>query len=245
MWLNKVSQSSATTRDNHLFVPWLIQATLSLQTSTTMYSRLCRQVLTRGLQHNPQKQATRTIFITKAQPATASLTPVDRIWKDFENRLQRFTEGVRSQFEKFNVAGRSDKLQDGAHSTNNIWPFESDRRLFAVPEIILNADGNKVYKLEIPVGRNFVPDNVKVVLRLQDFTLTISAVHDEQSHDGLQRMHREVQRQIMLPDYIDLDKVSTSLGEDGVLCLEAPVLEHMDPPTLIKEIPINYLDAQA
>lgn len=210
-----------------------------------MYSRLCRQVLTRGLQQHPQRPVTRTIFLSKTQPATASLTPVDRIWKDFENRLHRFTEGIRNQFEKFNVTGASDKLQNESQSTNNIWPFESDIHLFAVPEIILNAEGNKLYKLEIPVGRNFVPDDVKVVLKLQDFTLTINAVNDEQSSDGLQRMHREVKRQIMLPDYIDLTKVSTTLGEDGVLRLEAPVLPHMDPPTLVKEIPIKYLDAQA
>jgi len=210
-----------------------------------MYSRLCRQVLTRGLQRPTTSAApstsSRSIFTSKAAPApTASLTPVDRIWKDFENRLQRFTEGVRSQFDKFSISSGS--TTSDRHDSS-IWPFEPDRLLFAVPEIINGVDGKRLYKLQIPVGKNFVPDNVKVVLKLQDFTLTISAVHDEQSADGLQRMHREVKRQIMLPDYIDLDKVSTSLGDDGVLCLEAPVLPDMEPPMLVKEIPITYLEA--
>jgi len=149
-------------------------------------------------------------------------------------RLKKLDEDIRHMTRSMDEDRSSKQFGDN-------WPFLPDvyRSLFAVPEVVHDKDGAKLYRVEIPIGKQFVADNVKIVLK--NYHLTVDAVLEDKSPDGKQHFFTEIKRQITLPEYVDLEKVKSVMGDDGVLRVQAPVKAGMEPPSATKEIPIKHV----
>ena len=105
------------------------------------------------------------------------------------------------------------------------------------PEIVEEGETKK-YRLNVHVGENFSPENVKVSLK--DRVMTVEAKNEQKSEDGNSRFYQEVSRSFTLPENIDLKEVRSVLTPEGVLKIEAPLPQEALPePPKPKEIPIH------
>jgi HSP20 family molecular chaperone IbpA len=84
--------------------------------------------------------------------------------------------------------------------------------------ITTNADGSRQLKLQFDV-RNFKPEELEI--KTLDNKLMVHAKHQEESENS--QVYREYQRQFLLPEGIELDKMKSVLSPEGVLTVEAPL----------------------
>lgn len=84
--------------------------------------------------------------------------------------------------------------------------------------VVTDKDGTKKlqYKLDV---RQFKPE--EIAIRTKDNQLEIHAKHEENTEHG--RVHREYKRVCLLPKEVDPHALVSQLGNDGVLCIEAPL----------------------
>ncbi|KAK2165454.1 hypothetical protein LSH36_50g07026 [Paralvinella palmiformis] len=82
------------------------------------------------------------------------------------------------------------------------------------------ADGSRVYRQKFDLY-GFDTDNLMV--RAEDGKLTISASKEEQF--GGATSLRQFKRTVDIPEVVDPEQISSFLGEDGILTIEAPVVE--------------------
>jgi HSP20 family molecular chaperone IbpA len=111
------------------------------------------------------------------------------------------------------------------------------RDLLGIEPEIVGEGENKRYRMNLHMGANFSPENVKVSLK--DRLMTVEAKQEQKSDDGNTRLYQEVSRVFTLPDEVDAKDVKSVLNPDGVLTIEAPVHEKALPePPKPKEIPV-------
>jgi len=99
------------------------------------------------------------------------------------------------------------------------------------------------YTMNIPLGGNIGPEDLKVSLKEEDGfkTMEIQAKKEHKSEDGKQRYYYEMSRKISLPQHLDTAQVKSVLTPEGFLRIEAPLPA---PPAQqqieqAKEIPIT------
>lgn len=84
--------------------------------------------------------------------------------------------------------------------------------------IVTNPDGTRQLKLQFDV-RNFKPEELEI--KTLDNKLMVHAKHQEESETS--QVYQEFQRQFLLPEGIELDKMKSVLSPEGVLTVEAPL----------------------
>lgn len=102
------------------------------------------------------------------------------------------------------------------------------------PQIVQDGDKKK-YMLNINMGKEFAPENLK--MSIKDNVMTIDAKKEFVSEDGNHRSYQEVSRKFTLPEGIDAKAVTSHLDNQGVLKIEAPLPQKALPeppkPTMI------------
>lgn len=106
------------------------------------------------------------------------------------------------------------------------------------PEIV-NEGNHKTYRLNLHMGEDFEPENIKVKLRHHQ--MTVEAKSEHKSEDGHSRVYHEVSKKFQLPDNVDVRDVKSTLETDGCLTIEAPLPQLAIEPKKPKEIPV-FLD---
>uniref|UniRef100_A0A8C8RI44 SHSP domain-containing protein n=1 Tax=Pelusios castaneus TaxID=367368 RepID=A0A8C8RI44_9SAUR len=84
--------------------------------------------------------------------------------------------------------------------------------------------GKDKYRLSMDVS-GFSPDELTV--RMAGRKVTVTGKHEKktESDDGFcSQEYREIRRETLLPDHVDVQAVLCSLSRDGQLCIEAPHL---------------------
>jgi len=105
------------------------------------------------------------------------------------------------------------------------------------PQIVQEGE-NKKYLVNVNMGKDFAPDNLKVTIK--DGVLTVDAKHEEVSEDGHHRRYQEVSRRFTLPQGVDAKQVKSHLDAHGVLKIEAPLPQAALPaPQAPKPIAID------
>ena len=69
-----------------------------------------------------------------------------------------------------------------------------------------------------------------VAVSLKGHLLAVEAKMEQKSDDGQRRFYQEVCREYLLPDKLELRNLTSILGDDGILRIEAPL-----PPEAVKE----------
>nr|UQK61725.1 small heat shock protein [Naineris dendritica] len=101
--------------------------------------------------------------------------------------------------------------------------------------VITKPDGSKHLQLEFDV-RHFKPEELNI--KTLDNKLVVHAKHQEESDDS--QVYREYQRQFLLPEGIELDKMKSVLSPEGVLTVEAPLPSSAVEPPKEHVIPIEH-----
>jgi HSP20 family molecular chaperone IbpA len=139
---------------------------------------------------------------------------------DLDRQFQRLESDMNSMLRQWGLPSR----------------WEATQELGIQPEIVGEGD-NKKYRLNVQMGENFSPENVKVSLK--DRLMTVEAKQEQKSDDGNTRVYQEVQRIFTLPENVEVKDVKSVLNPDGVLTIEAPIHERALPePPKPKEIPV-------
>uniref|UniRef100_A0A8D2Q889 SHSP domain-containing protein n=1 Tax=Varanus komodoensis TaxID=61221 RepID=A0A8D2Q889_VARKO len=102
------------------------------------------------------------------------------------------------------------------------------------------AEKSERFSLDV---RGFSPEELTV--KMDGRKLTVCGTHDarSESEDGcLSHEHREVRREVLLPEDVNLEAVACALSQDGRLCIEAPRLSL--PSAEERTIPITITRAQ-
>jgi len=142
--------------------------------------------------------------------------------REFSNLERRLNSALRQELQGV----------QGGNSSHN-----TSLSLGVQPEIVTEGDAKK-YRLNIHMGNNFAPEDVKVSLK--DGVVTIDAKKEKTSEDGNSRFYQEVTRKFTLPANLEMKEVKSSLSPDGVLKIEAPLPKKALPePPKATEIPVK------
>jgi len=115
--------------------------------------------------------------------------------------------------------------------------IDSSMSLGLQPAIVKEGDSRK-YQLNIHMGRNFAPEDVKVSMK--NGIVSINAKKEKTSEDGNSRFYQEVTRKFTLPSNVDVKQIKSALTPDGILKIEAPLPQEALPePPRAKEIPVK------
>ena len=99
------------------------------------------------------------------------------------------------------------------------------------------AVSNRKDRFEVALDcSHFKPDEINV--KLNGNQLTVDAKHEERS-DEHGFISRSFSRRYVLPDNVVLDKLESSLGPDGILCIKAPKKIEQAVESGSKAIPIE------
>ncbi|XP_070554517.1 alpha-crystallin A chain-like [Ptychodera flava] len=98
-------------------------------------------------------------------------------------------------------------------------------------------EGNNTFRASVNLS-SFKPENIEVTL--QGNRLQIRAKQEEKAEDGYEA-YREYTQRYLLPDNVDLEKLTTELSKDGLLTFEAPV----EAKPTARKIPIMREDIPA
>jgi len=164
---------------------------------------------------NPYQTPMRTFLVP--QRAWDPFSHLDSTFKEMDRQFQRMEREMNSIFRDF---GGFPQL-----TANRALPLREEPVVYSLeapsneikPQVVEGEKENK-YQLNLYMGENFKPEDVKISLK--DRVLTIEAkaeVKDENS-----RFYQEVSRSFLLPEKADLNELKTVLTPDGILKLEAP-----------------------
>jgi len=87
-----------------------------------------------------------------------------------------------------------------------------------LPEIVNEGD-HKKYQVNLHMGDDFEPRDIKV--KLKNHQMTVEAKSEHSSPDGHTRFRHEIQKKFTLPDSVEVKDVRSILEPDGVLHIEA------------------------
>ena len=86
-------------------------------------------------------------------------------------------------------------------------------------------DGSKMFKMRFDV-RGFDPEEISV--RADGSKMTVTAKKEEE-YGGKNKNTRQYNRQADIPEDVDPDSITSALSPDGILTVEAPVMEGVIP----------------
>ena len=157
---------------------------------------------------------------TVATRPMSQLSLLQDTFSDLDRQFQRLESDMNSMLRQWGLPPR----------------LETAQELGLQPEIVGEGE-NKRYRLNVHMGENFSPENVKVSLK--DRVMTVEAKQEQRSDDGNTRVYQEMSRQFTLPEEVEVKDVKSVLNPDGVLTIEAPIHERALPePPKPKEIPV-------
>uniref|UniRef100_A0A8C8RD53 SHSP domain-containing protein n=1 Tax=Pelusios castaneus TaxID=367368 RepID=A0A8C8RD53_9SAUR len=102
---------------------------------------------------------------------------------------------------------------------------------------------DKISQLSMDVA-GFSPEELTV--RMEGRRVTVTGKHEKESvweEGGRSREYRELRREAVLPEDVDLQAVTCSLSQDGQLCIEA--LRLAQPAMEGRAIPISIQQEEA
>ena len=147
-------------------------------------------------------------------------------WDFFERQRSLFTDMYRDMEEEFKAF--DSELE---HVRNNLFqlePFDTDSMQSSLLEvenpIVSDNDGNKKLALRFDVS-NFKPEEIEV--KAKDHVLYVHAKHEENTPD--KKVFREFSKQYTLPKTVDPEKLKSIVTNDGVLHIEGPAPEAIEP----------------
>lgn len=145
------------------------------------------------------------------QPTSGFIHPADQ---SFEQRVPTTTSGAH-----FNTAAADDSF----FNANRGRPFASSLHKSYVED---TSDGGKKYRIEFDIG-DFKPNE----LHLSTYGRTLVVKGDRELKAGAATETKTFNRELTLPEYVDINKMSASLLDNNatkdsinVLIIEAPVL---------------------
>lgn len=103
-------------------------------------------------------------------------------------------------------------------------------------------DTSNNFSVSVDLGKMFSPEEISV--RLVDRSLMIEGKHEEKGEDG-EFTSRQFTRSHYLSKDIDIEKLRSTLSEDGVLRIVAPKLEQKALEPVERNIPIQQGEAVA
>lgn len=89
-----------------------------------------------------------------------------------------------------------------------------------LPEIVNEGD-HKKYQVNLHMGDDFEPRDIKV--KLKNHMMTVDAKTEHSSPDGHTRIRHEIHKKFTLPDSVEVKDVRSVLEPHGVLHIEAPL----------------------
>lgn len=145
---------------------------------------------------------------------------------------------------------KQDKLrQMAAEANEGIWGemnrlhqridniFDCDGSSIPKTEIVSSEDGGEKFRVNFSVT-GYKPEEVSVHQKGNSVIVEARQEQNSNEHSSLKRMRREV----AIPIGVHVDGLTSQLGEDGVLCLEAPYVRPQQPALESRKIPINVLN---
>jgi len=164
-------------------------------------------------------------------PSTMQMAPFfsplrHRPWS---RQLASMETGMRDMDRDF------DRLERQLTSSLGIEPAALPR---IEPRIVKDGDQQK-YLVNLNMGRDFTPQNLKVAIR--NNIVTVDAKKEEVSEDGHHRRFQEVTRRFTLPQGVSPQQVKSHLDANGVLRIEAPLSQAaLAAPQAPQPISIEY-----
>jgi len=155
-------------------------------------------------------------------PSDFGLRDVDRTFNRMEREMNSIFRDFKNEFPFFH---------------RGFLPMVNDGGNRYVPAIEAESEDGKNYLLKMDLGTDFAPEDVKVTLK--DKTVTIHAKFEKKSEDGASRMYQEVTRQFTLPDNVKIEGLKSLFTPQGVLSIEAPLMQIEAEKKAPKEIPIE------
>lgn len=144
-------------------------------------------------------------------------------WDDVESRMDQKRKEWESEFEKM----RRDffTLSPMENNTNATTKLDTLKPLYEV-----DKHGQEIFKIRFDV-KEFRPEEVQV--KVQNNKLLVNARHEEKTNRST--VSREYSRQVDIPSNVDQDRLQCVLSKDGVLSVEAPVLNRRlgQPATIL------------
>jgi len=162
-----------------------------------------------------------------------SFTDSSRALDDMERTFAQMEHEMKTAFRDFGMGpGRFELPRNHRFLAPRSSPSD---KFFASPTIE-NGNGGEndgKYVVNMDIGTEFKPDDIKVTLK--DRMLTIEGKIDHTSEDGHSRTHQEFSRSFSIPEGIKIQEVKSLFTPEGMLRIEAPLPEPSKP----KEIPIS------
>ena len=98
------------------------------------------------------------------------------------------------------------------------------------PAVVSHVEGTEggdgKYVVNVPLGKNIGPDDLKVGVK--DNVMTIEAKKEQKSEDGNCRMYQEYVRKFTLPPNVNAKEVKSVLTPEGYLKVEAPMPKQLE-----------------
>jgi HSP20 family molecular chaperone IbpA len=144
----------------------------------------------------------------------SSLTDYDPFSAGYLNNFRQLDQQMR------NLQREMDHMASHAQQHFNMSPLnfrEAEANNMMNP-VVTDKDGTKKiqYKLDV---RQFKPE--EITLKTKDNQLEVHAKHEEKTEHG--NVYREYHRMCTLPKELDPHTLTSKLGNDGVLSIEAPL----------------------
>lgn len=151
------------------------------------------------------------------------LSHMDQTRRDIDRQFMQMERAMSTAFKDIGFPRWHSILDDAESET---------------PEIVREGD-HKKYRLNLHMGEDFEPEDIRV--KLKHHQMTVEAKSEHKSQDGHSRVYHEVSKKFTLPDSIDTRDVKSILEPDGCLMIEAPMpataIEERKKP---KEIPVFH-----
>ena len=130
----------------------------------------------------------------------------------FENEMRRMNE------EMSKMMGNMQRLAPAPAPTSSVDDWRLTENFRMENPIITERDGSRKFKLQFDV-RQFKPEEIQV--KTAGNTLSVHAKHEDK--DQGKSVFREYNRQYVVPKDVHPDQLSSKLGIDGILTIEAPL----------------------
>lgn len=147
-------------------------------------------------------------------------------WQDFMTPFKEMEERMKLLDRQF-----SEMSQQMSKKMASIRPPAMGSAMQKDP-IITDANGKRKYQLNFDL-RQYKPEEIHVKTHNQH--LCVHAKHE--STDGGNKVYREYQQQMSIPEGIEMQSLCSVLSPDGVLTIEAPMPE-TSPKAIQQEVPI-------
>jgi len=152
-------------------------------------------------------------------------------WRDINKQYARLEKDMRDVFQLFGIPlpesedTRQQLIRQAGRNAGNRG-IENQRG---------NSQEDDMFRINIYMGNEFNPENVK--MSLKDRLLTVEGKREHKSEDGNYRFYEEVSRDFTIPENVDVKELKSVFAPNGILRIEAPLPPQPQPEPV--QIPID------